>query len=250
MVDALAELALRANIPYFYNLPDGIQNGLKYLVAGYDSTTSYDSSYASVGYVDDYVESAYTFMRWFAKNYADQIDTVDTDTGEVGDRQESPSNEDQKEVVKALVKSLVYSNANSSTGSNALTSFLNKLGVSNYTSLKSTYSNAKSGYSDQDFLEEVCNVRRNNSDTGAITGSDANGSIIKTNSSIIPENSTYKTLTDAEYKSFTKNGLTVNITYDNSSSVGSEYNYSEDTYKTKQKLVVEMVDTGGSNTHQ
>lgn len=147
----------------------------------------------------------------------------------------------QVAVIKALVKSLVESGATSSTGDAALTPFLRTLKIDNYSTLVDKFYSAKSGYSTQDFLEQVCGVRRNNTDTGAITGSDAGGSVTKTTESIIPESSTAKELSSAEYNSFTKNGLTVNITYDEPSSVGSTYNYEVDNYIAQQKLVVKKL---------
>ena len=123
----------------------------------------------------------------------------------------------------------------------ALTPFLRTLKIDNYSTLKNKFYKAKSGYSNQDFLEQICGVRRNNTDTGAITGSDAGGSVTKTSDSIIPESSTAKELSSSEYNSFTKNGFTVNITYDEPSSVGSEYNYEVSNYVDKQKLVVKKL---------
>lgn len=118
-------------------------------------------------------------------------------------------------------------------------------GLSNYAALKTKFVDALSGYSSsQTFLEQVCGIRVNNTDTGAITGSDAGGSTTKTSDSIIPESTAAVELTDAEYNSFTKNGLTVNVTYndslytDASYNAGSKFNNDIDVYLTKQRLVV------------
>ena len=150
----------------------------------------------------------------------------------------------QIEVIKTLVQSLVNSKATSSTGEAALSSFLNRIGVKSYSRLKSKYASTITSYGSkyQNFLEEVCGVRRNNTDTGAITGSDAGGSRTKTAESIISESASAEDLISAEYKSFTKNGLKVNITYDSPSSgysVGSAFNNSLDLYKEKEEIVVE-----------
>ena len=56
------------------------------------------------------------------------------------------------------------------------------------------------------FLTEKCGIILNNSDTGAITGSDAGGSTTKTSESIVPESGTASYPTGT---SFTKRGLTV-----------------------------------------
>ena len=150
----------------------------------------------------------------------------------------------QIEVIKVLVQSLVNSKAKSSTGEAALSSFLNRIGIKSYSRLKSKYASTITSYGKnyQGFLEEVCGVRRNNNDTGAITGSDAGGSRTKTGESIISESASAEDLTSSEYKSFTKNGLKVNITYDTPSSgysVGSAFNNSLDYYKEKEDIVVE-----------
>lgn len=113
------------------------------------------------------------------------------------------------------------------------------VGAVRYDVFRQKFNSAKSGMSDQDFLEQKCGIRLNNNDTGAITGSDAGGKIVKTTKSIVPETAKAKELTAAEYKSFTKNGLKVNVTYNekSDSDVGEEFNYSGKTYLDKQKLV-------------
>lgn len=58
------------------------------------------------------------------------------------------------------------------------------------------------------FLQEKCGIILNNSDTGAITGSDAGGGTTKTADSIVPESGDW---TYPASSSFTVNGLTVNI---------------------------------------
>ncbi|MBR1398020.1 MAG: hypothetical protein IJ563_10885, partial [Selenomonadaceae bacterium] len=143
-------------------------------------------------------------------------------------------------IIKRLIESLTNT---SKTGEEAANEALKTIGITNYQVLLDQYNNDRSIMSGnsiyvQDFLEHKCGVRVNNSDTGAITGSDAGGKTTKTVESIIPETSTAQNLTSTEYNSFTKNGLTVNITYDEPSSVGSAYSYEVDNYIEKQKLVV------------
>lgn len=58
------------------------------------------------------------------------------------------------------------------------------------------------------FLQDKCGIILNNSDTGAITGSDAGGSVTKTAESVVPESGDW---TYPPASSFTINGLTVNI---------------------------------------
>ena len=81
------------------------------------------------------------------------------------------------------------------------------------------------------FIKKYCGIDLDNNDTGAITGFDAGGSIIKTNESIVPENKSlidlaklymnksFHTLNDntlnydesSKILSFTKNGLTLRV---------------------------------------
>ena len=58
------------------------------------------------------------------------------------------------------------------------------------------------------FLQDKCGIILDNSDTGAITGSDAGGSVTKTAESVVPESGDW---TYPPSSSFTINGLTVNI---------------------------------------
>lgn len=58
------------------------------------------------------------------------------------------------------------------------------------------------------FLQEMCGIILNNSDTGAITGSDAGNGTTKTAESVVPESGDW---TYPESSSFNVNGLTVNI---------------------------------------
>lgn len=58
------------------------------------------------------------------------------------------------------------------------------------------------------FLQEMCGIILNNSDTGAITGSDAGNGTTKTAESVVPESGDW---TYPESSSFTVDGLTVNI---------------------------------------
>ena len=57
------------------------------------------------------------------------------------------------------------------------------------------------------FLKDYCGIDLNNEDTGAITGFDAGGSVVKTQSSVVPENESIDT--NFEENSFTVNGLKV-----------------------------------------
>ena len=140
-------------------------------------------------------------------------------------------------VIKKFVKTLVETKK---TGTDAVNAAFKAVGAGNYAAFQSTFSEAKSGMSYQDFLEQKCGIRLNNKDTGAITGSDAGGSKVKTAESIVPETAKAVSLTKAQYNSFTKNGLTVNITYA-SGDGGRNFGYDEETYLAKQKLVVRAI---------
>lgn len=85
--------------------------------------------------------------------------------------------------------------------------------VSNFKSwseLINTMSNDCAAYAGDGngFLQEMCDIILNNSDTGAITGSDAGSGSTKTAESVVPESGEW---TYPAASSFTVNGLTVNI---------------------------------------
>ena len=65
---------------------------------------------------------------------------------------------------------------------------------------------AAGGYNN--FLKKYCGIILDNSDTGAITGSDAGGATVKTASSIVPESGKLNSFTD---NSFTVNGATFQL---------------------------------------
>ncbi|MBR6888268.1 MAG: hypothetical protein IKN16_07450 [Selenomonadaceae bacterium] len=145
-------------------------------------------------------------------------------------------------VIKKFVKTLVETKK---TGSDAIDEAFKAVGAVRYDVFKSKYGTElrntlyyqTSGA--QTFAEQNCGIRINNEDTGAITGSDAGGKTTKTAESIVPESAKAVKLTDAEYNSFTKNGLTVNVTYaeKDDKDVDEKFNYSGETYLAKQKLV-------------
>lgn len=142
-------------------------------------------------------------------------------------------------IIKKFVKTLVET---SKTGTEATDAAFKAVGAGNYTAFKSEFTSAKKNYkSNQDFCEQECGIRINNKDTGAITGKDAGGKTEKTAESIMPESATAKELKAAEYNSFTKNGLTVNVEYADGyggKMYGKYFDYDEETYLAKQKLVV------------
>ena len=140
-------------------------------------------------------------------------------------------------IIKKFVKTLVETKK---TGTDAADEAFKAVGAGNYTAFKAEFKAAKKGYSSQDFCEQVCGIRINNKDIGAITGSDAGGKTDKTSESIVPETAKAVKLTDAEYNSFTKNGLTVNVEYEDvtDKDAGANFNYDSATYLEKQKLVV------------
>ena len=87
--------------------------------------------------------------------------------------------------------------------------------------------NAGSG---SNFLTQYCGINLNNTDTGAITGSDAGGSTTKTANSIVPESGNLINFTGSN---FTTNGLTVQLANINSWGNISNLSYSSLTNKQK-----------------
>ena len=140
-------------------------------------------------------------------------------------------------IIKKFVKTLMETK---NQGTAAADDAFKAVGAVSYDVFNSKYRSARNSYSYQYFLEQVCGVRLNNTDTGAITGSDAGGKVTKTAESIVPETAKAVNLTNAQYNSFTKNGLKVNVTYlekDSDTAAGQNFNYSAKTYLDKQKLV-------------
>ncbi len=82
--------------------------------------------------------------------------------------------------------------------------------------------NADSG---DDFLKTYCGINLDNEDTGAITGSDAGGSTVKTKNSIVPENGLLDDYPDNE---FTVNGFKFKLTDDKFNQINLE-NLTDDT---------------------
>ena len=112
----------------------------------------------------------------------------------------------QQNVIKKFMASL---DTTSKSGSSAVdaaikasTNFKNTKAVT-----KKLISDLKSTTAD-DFLKTYCGIDFSNTDTGAITGSDAGGTTTKTAESIVPESGS---LNDFTEDSFIKNGLTFKL---------------------------------------
>lgn len=69
MLMGLSEVALRANIPYYYNLPDEVQDGLRKLVNGFDDGGVKSSAGTGTG-VAASTSDGYALLRFLARNYA------------------------------------------------------------------------------------------------------------------------------------------------------------------------------------
>ena len=76
-----------------------------------------------------------------------------------------------------------------------------------------SYNNADSKNGWKNFLLEKCGINLDNLDTGAITGSDAGGSKVKTATSVVPNKSFDTSFNDT---SFTKRGVTFQLAYQDS----------------------------------
>ena len=83
------------------------------------------------------------------------------------------------------------------------------------------------------FLKNYCGIDLSNDDTGAITGSDAGGSEVKTASSIVPESGDLDSFTGS---SFTVNGVTFQLASFNSSGTPTAIKYSQLTDDTQKYI--------------
>ena len=87
ILQVMAEVALKANVPYVQNMPIEIRTGLVEIVGGYD-----DASSSAYDFVEEDTDAVgYTLMRYIAKNYSDgkpsdkiYIHNNDTETGNTG----------------------------------------------------------------------------------------------------------------------------------------------------------------------
>ena len=121
----------------------------------------------------------------------------------------------QQEVIKKFMASLDKTNLK---GTAALDEAIRA--CSNFNSLQEAFnkmvSDCSNASSADDFLKNYCGIILDNEDTGAITGSDAGGSKVKTAESIVPESGSLDT--SFNLTSFTVNGLTVTLDDPNISS--------------------------------
>lgn len=124
----------------------------------------------------------------------------------------------QQEVIKKFMKSL-DTHTFSWSDKNFMTKILDN--AINYATRESSrpfstiakaieemLNDCKNAKSADDFLKTYCGINLDDTDTGAITGSNAGGSATKTPKSVVPET---KTATGFTKSSFTVNGLTVKL---------------------------------------
>ncbi len=160
-------------------------------------------------------------------------------------------------VIKKFVNALTTTKKR---GTAAVDVALKAVGAESYAALKSEIATAKSdaSYQDKDFLLQKCGINIDNEDTGAITGSDAGGSTVKSSKYVVPENTTVYSssgsittvttiteLTREQYNSFVSDGLSVNVTYKEVSNkvAGKNFNKDSATYLTKQRFVTSALYT-------
>ncbi len=133
----------------------------------------------------------------------DTTSTSTDDTTTEGDDTVTP-----QDVIKKFMASL---DSTSLSGSAALDEAIKA--STSYSSMQDAIDNfladVRSADSAMQFLNQKCGIILGNSDTGAITGSDAGGSTVKTKDSIVPEDAT---LTDyPSSATFNIDGLTVTV---------------------------------------
>lgn len=113
----------------------------------------------------------------------------------------------QKEIIQKFMNSL---DNTSKTGTAAIDEAVKA--CSNFTSTQDVInhmvSDCQNAGSANDFLKNKCGINLDNSDTGALTGSDMGGSTAKTAESIVPESGSVSSFSG---RSFTANGLTFEL---------------------------------------
>lgn len=117
----------------------------------------------------------------------------------------------QQDVIKNFMKSL---DSTSSSGKSAVDAAVKYCSNSKFSSAQAVInqmvSDCKKASSVDDFLTNYCGIVLDNSDTGAVSGSDMGGSQVKTAESIVPESGSLKSFTG---NSFSTNGLNFQLSY-------------------------------------
>ncbi len=113
----------------------------------------------------------------------------------------------QQEVIKKFMKSL---DTTTKSGTAALDEAIKACSTfkNMQDAVDKMVADCKAAKSADDFLKTYCGIILDNDDTGAITGSDAGGSTVKTKESIVPESGSLKNFTG---DSFTVDGLTIKL---------------------------------------
>lgn len=115
----------------------------------------------------------------------------------------------QQDVIKKFVESLDKTSLRGTSAVDEAVRACSKF--TSYSDLMNHFladrNNASSG---DDFLKRYCGINLDNADTGAITGADAGGSVVKTAESIVPESGSGKSVYPPS-NSFSYKGLTVNV---------------------------------------
>ena len=99
--------------------------------------------------------------------------------------------------------------------------------------------NVIAGSALDNFLINYCGINLHNEDTGAITGADAGGLIIKTPTSVVPENGGIQDLQSPSSTEFTINGLTFKLNSD----PDEQESYIYDSSDENQKYIVDSLYT-------
>ncbi|MBR1396770.1 MAG: calcium-binding protein, partial [Selenomonadaceae bacterium] len=220
----LTHAVMSANINDYDDLPEFIVEGMAELTHGVDDVRGDNILKLALGAVDslgdmrlekalnpnniavdsnDYYAGGYMFLRYFAK----QISEVLLDTSEPEPEPETSSS--AVEVMHNFLDSLnnTYLRGNAAVNEAIQSS-------SNFTDLEdlinkfiADFNQSSSG---DDFLKTYCGINLDNEDTGAITGKDAGGSVVKTKESVVPElGSTTSSYPDSN--SIYYRGLTINF---------------------------------------
>lgn len=115
----------------------------------------------------------------------------------------------QQDILKNFVSSLDKTNLRGTSAVDEAIKSCSKF--TSYTDLINHFlADRNNSASGDDFLKRYCGINLDNADTGAITGSDAGGSVVKTAESIVPENSSGASIYPTS-NSFSYKGLTVNV---------------------------------------
>lgn len=122
---------------------------------------------------------------------------------------QNPGKKTQQDVIKAFMHSLDETRLSGTAALDEAVNYASDGKFETYSKLIESFVTDCKKYSGDKFLKTYCGIDLSNKDTGAITGWDAGGLVVKTAESIVEEN--YELNTNFRDNNFTVNGLKIQL---------------------------------------